>query len=309
MEEIRARHNFEGCLVVDSVGRSGGLCMLWKSNTSCTLIGYSRNHIDLHIMDVNGEWRLTGFYGFSERHKRRDSWNLLRRLAGISSLPWFIIGDFNDLLDPGDKQGRVHHPNWLFEGFRSATLDCGLSDLPLHGYPFTWSRGLNSNNFVEERLDRGMAFTPWKTLFPNATLCSLLAPMSDHTPILLKCQGLQPPAHHKRFWFENKWCLEPNFPHIVCDCWTNLRGITITERLTAVSDSISTWAAHLRRNEQADKTRLQKKIQSLQGRHDTLSMQQKQSARKELAAVYLREETHWKQQAKQHWLKDGDYNS
>lgn len=51
-----------------------------------------------------------------------------------------ILGDFNDLLNVEDKIGRVDHPQWLFDGFRSAVGDCNLVDLHLEGYPFTWWR-------------------------------------------------------------------------------------------------------------------------------------------------------------------------
>ncbi|XP_057779546.1 uncharacterized protein LOC130998129 [Salvia miltiorrhiza] len=265
MEEFRVKLNYEGCFTVDCVGRSGGLCMLWKSSSLCTLIGYSNNHIDMHVSDSRGDWRFTGFYGFPERTRRRESWQLLRRLAGINSCPWIILGDFNDLLDPGDKRGRVDHPNWLFTGFRSAVLDCGLSDIPLIGYQFTWSRGLGTANFVEERLDRGMASSAWKCLFPEASIIPLTVPMSDHVPLLLKCSNKVSSLGSRRFRFENKWCLEPEFPNIISDCWMNLHGFSIMEKLEAVTDSISMWARHRGQNLGREKTRLQRMVSSLQG--------------------------------------------
>ncbi|XP_057785782.1 uncharacterized protein LOC131003294 [Salvia miltiorrhiza] len=212
IEEIRIRLNFEGCFSVDCAGRSGGLCMLWKTTSSCKLTGYSRNHIDMQINDAIGNWRLTGYYDFPDRQNRRDSWNLLRRLSGLNTLPWIIIGDFNDLLDPGDKRGRVDHPNWLMQGFRAAIMECELSDIPLSGYQFTWSRGLGTNHFVEERLDRGMATNNWKNLFPEAVLLPVSATISDHVPLLLKCKGSAHPRHTRRFHFENKWCYELDSP-------------------------------------------------------------------------------------------------
>ncbi|XP_057785551.1 uncharacterized protein LOC131003090, partial [Salvia miltiorrhiza] len=233
IEEIKIRLNFEGCFAIDCIGRSGGICLLWKSSAHCKLIGYSQNHIDMIITDTKGDWRFTGFYGFPKRGRRRESWNLLRRLSAINSLPWAIAGDFNDLLDPGDKRGRVDHPNWLFSGFRSAIMDCGLSDIPLTGHQYTWSRGLGTAHSVEERLDRGMATSAWKLLYPDATLMPLSVPISDHVPLLLWCKGVAAPLVSRRFRFENKWCLQPDFPKIVRDCWTNLHGVSVTEKLTA----------------------------------------------------------------------------
>ncbi|KAH9648318.1 reverse transcriptase domain-containing protein [Citrus sinensis] len=85
-----------------------------------------------------GTWRCTGFYGFPKTRKRRDSWELLRSLSSISSLPWVCIGDFNDLLHNSEKRGGCQHPNWKLKGFRDAVSDPGLVDLSMEGYQYTW---------------------------------------------------------------------------------------------------------------------------------------------------------------------------
>ena len=112
---------------VNSIGHSGGLAMLWNSSLSCSISSFSNNHIDLIIFESTGDWRLTDYHGFPERHKRRASWTLLRALAIRSSLPWVCIGDFNDLLSPTDKKGSVAHHNWLFRGFHGALTNYSLN--------------------------------------------------------------------------------------------------------------------------------------------------------------------------------------
>jgi len=98
-----------------------------------------------------------GFYGILDRAKRRDSWNLFRTLAANICFPWCVMGDFNDLLSNEDKCGRVEHPFWLMQGFQEAVGDCGLRDIVLEDYPFTWVKSKSIDSAVEERLDRG----PW----------------------------------------------------------------------------------------------------------------------------------------------------
>lgn len=68
--------------------------------------------------------------------------------------PWCCVGDFNDLLCQDDKRGLHEHTQWLFSGFRQASSDCNLIDLPMVGYPYTWVRFKGRPNCVEERLDR-----------------------------------------------------------------------------------------------------------------------------------------------------------
>jgi len=133
----------------------------------------------------------------------------------MSTDPWCIIDDFNDLLTSDDKRGGSERPTWLYNGFRSAVNDCNLHDLPLGGYPFTWFKSLGTPRTIEGRLDRAFHTSSWLTLFPNARLINLVAAISDHSPILLK---LDPESyiHSKRsFRFENSWLLDQSLSDMV----------------------------------------------------------------------------------------------
>lgn len=85
IEELRVRFGFDYCFSVDRVSRSGGLAVLWKRSLQCEISGYSQHHIDVIFLE-NGSasWRLSCFYGYPERTRRRDSWNLIHRSASIS---------------------------------------------------------------------------------------------------------------------------------------------------------------------------------------------------------------------------------
>ena len=109
IEELRIKLGFSGKIAVNSIGHSGGLAMLWDSSLSCSISGFSSNHIDLIITQSTSDWCLTGYYGFLEHRRRRASWTLLRALAIRSSLPWVCIRDFNDILSPSDKKGGMAH--------------------------------------------------------------------------------------------------------------------------------------------------------------------------------------------------------
>jgi len=46
-------------------------------------------------------------------------------------------------------------------GFREAVDDCALSDIKLHGHPFTWIKRPGTNRVLEEKLDMPMGNSEW----------------------------------------------------------------------------------------------------------------------------------------------------
>ncbi|XP_074347403.1 uncharacterized protein LOC141686234 [Apium graveolens] len=147
----------------------------------------SNNHIQLDVKERNGsEWRLTGFYGYPERERRQESRNFIRSLASASTLPWCVLGDFNDLMHNDEKKGRHQHPQNLLDRFRNTIEDCSLIEVDLKGGDFTWEKSKGTTNWVQERLDRCFASSDWWSRFPLCTLTGFHAIVSDHEPIKLE---------------------------------------------------------------------------------------------------------------------------
>lgn len=90
MEKIICKLGFEGLFVVNPVGRSGGLALLWKENFFLEIFNYSRQHINAIIRNEDGclGWKFTGFYGNPNPVKRSESWDLLRLLKSFQPSPW-----------------------------------------------------------------------------------------------------------------------------------------------------------------------------------------------------------------------------
>ena len=216
LERLKSKLGYEGLFVVEPLGRSGGIALFWKASSKVRLIKFSRNFIDVEVeYQELGKWRMTGFYGFPESSRRRDSWNLLRTLSDVSSLPWVCIGDFNDLLAANEKRGKHKHPNWKLQGFKQAVSDSGLLDIGMEGYQFTWERSRGTDNWVEERLDRVLATDLWISRFKEAQVWSLESSTSDHLPIFIDPKPLAHSRRLKRFRFENMWLREANCAEVV----------------------------------------------------------------------------------------------
>jgi len=152
--------------------------LFWRKTTKCSIVNYSCNHTSVRIGEDNLDpWILTGFYGYPEGGRRRDSWNFIRSLTRNINLPWCIFGDFNDIVHAQEKKGRAIRPNWLIRGFRQAIQEVGLIDIHMEGYSYTWFKSLGTPRVVE---DTALANEAWMHSFPHVRLTNRVAPSSDH---------------------------------------------------------------------------------------------------------------------------------
>lgn len=96
---------FDGCLVVDLVGRSGGLALLWRLELGVTIPSYSRNHVSARIKEAEGceEWQFTEFYGQFDASRRKEMWDLLVALKPYDNVAWMVCGNFNEILTHDEK--------------------------------------------------------------------------------------------------------------------------------------------------------------------------------------------------------------
>lgn len=146
--------------VVDACGHKERLVLLWHESIKLEVTRYSTNHVDSTItLDTDSpKWRFARYYGYLERSRQREPWQLLRALAGLSTLPWVIKGDYNDLLHQNEKRGHHPHPNWLVTGFSEAVADCGFQDFAFTGNQYTWERSPGTPVMVEEKLDHAYSY-------------------------------------------------------------------------------------------------------------------------------------------------------
>jgi hypothetical protein len=72
MENVRIWLGFSSMFVVDCIGRSGGLALLWGDETKLTIQNFSQCHINglVENLGVDGSWRFTGIYGHLDIPKR-----------------------------------------------------------------------------------------------------------------------------------------------------------------------------------------------------------------------------------------------
>lgn len=112
--------NFEGMVAVDSQDHSGRVALLWRNKNEVSLKSFNKNHVDVNVSTTQGQhYHLTGVYGEPDRSKRKETWDLIRNLAGNNSLLWCLIGDMNNVLSQADKISGRPYPQRLLQGSRT----------------------------------------------------------------------------------------------------------------------------------------------------------------------------------------------
>ncbi|MCH81633.1 endonuclease/exonuclease/phosphatase family protein, partial [Trifolium medium] len=251
----------------------------------------------------------TGFYGYPEHDRRRDSWDLLCFLAHDTSLPWCVMGDFNDMLSADDKRGGTAQPNWLIRGFREAVQDSRLIDLPMEGYQFTWTKGRRAQNPTEERLDRALATQSWLDEFPQFKFTNAIADRSDHSPILLRLVHVSQEFKARIFKFENAWLNEQDLNGVVQGAWqTNIHD-PLLAKLKRCTEDLEVWSSKLRSRFTRSIAEYREEMERNQDTTSEPCIEKYKAARDNLSKVLKQEEDYWKQRAKTHWLRDGDSNT
>ncbi|KAK3211636.1 hypothetical protein Dsin_016342 [Dipteronia sinensis] len=110
IENWRIKLGYYGKLVVNSIGRSGGLCILWDSNIDVVLLTYSQEHIHVSIKEIGRQtWRFTGFTVI----QTEVNGSILGTLCAV----W--LGALQQKLEIA--LSLVHNPPYRIPGIRSQT--------------------------------------------------------------------------------------------------------------------------------------------------------------------------------------------
>lgn len=157
-DHVLSRLGFDGIARSDAIGFAGGIWCLWKRNRiAIDVLSTSKYCILLKINPRSHDpWLLSVVYGSPQERIRDDLWNELRVTQANYNLPWCVVGDFNAVLHPHEKEGGGAFNQRLAQSFANCIFDCSLVDLGSNGPLFTWRSGS-----LRERLDRALGNTQW----------------------------------------------------------------------------------------------------------------------------------------------------
>lgn len=81
-------------------------------------------------------------------------------------------------------------------------------DIGFKGKPFTWKKYFRDGQIIWERLDRSLAKNEWLLRFGRSTVHHLTCSTSNHCPLLILPEMVEPANPEKPFRYEEMWLAE-----------------------------------------------------------------------------------------------------
>jgi endonuclease/exonuclease/phosphatase family protein len=301
---------YDWCESLASETHSGGLVGIWDPNilrVSQKFIGDRWIILDGYIVQHSFNCCIGIIYGPNDRVGRRQMYESLRDLLGNLGKPTFLIGDFNEVLYPREREGLFRNDLSIRE-FKEWVQALQLIDLPLHGVKFTWGRAGS-----QSRLDRCLCSDEWFTTFPDLRLEGLQRSFSDHNPLLLSLDrrlnwGPKP------FRMYDCWFLHPEFKSFLSSEWENLPNVGIVTKLKALKGPLRAWSREKFAGMDHKIAQLEKEAHDLHMRRESRQSQAVELARlsaiqHHLSMWMIRRERFWRQKARTYGLSLKDHNS
>ncbi|KAI9124484.1 hypothetical protein K1719_004406 [Acacia pycnantha] len=184
---------YDSLVFVLSVGRSGGIVAAWRSD-QIDVVVVCLDHWFIHLKGFCDGWPpffITSIYSIPNPLHKQLLWNGLENYSSEISIPWVVMGDFNDIVLVLEKFGGRGGNEARIRRFTDRLWRCRLSDLGSCGPKFTWKGPISmGGRRIYERLDRAIVNDAFLSSLVNSVLKVLSrTQFSDHNPICLNWEN------------------------------------------------------------------------------------------------------------------------
>ncbi|CAA7040441.1 unnamed protein product [Microthlaspi erraticum] len=282
------------------------LALLWNQKLQINIITATDNYIDASITYKDKFFYATFLYGEPDKTKRGEVWEQISDLTAARVSPWFLTGDFNDILDNTEKQGGPIRSEASFGVFREFMATNDLYDLQHTGNSLSW-RGVRYDHLIHSRLDRAVANSAWSEMFPTGRSAYLRYEASDHRPII---SFFEPTLKKRRglFRYDRRMKNNEEIKKLVDKTWKANLSQTVQGKISACRREISRWNRKHHWNSKKIIEDLKKRLdEAMSARVPDEAAIQEINAN--LKTNYKKEEDFWKQRSMQLWLALRDKNT
>ncbi|XP_058782827.1 uncharacterized protein LOC131657446 [Vicia villosa] len=199
---------------------NGRLWIFWNPNKVCIkTIKVSDQFIHFSVYKPNGDFHMwgTAIYAHNTLEKRKVLWSDIESLAQISQGPWFLMGDFNNVMSVHDRIGGNPVLEHEFRDLRDMMAATGLFEKESSGDHFTWSNN-QVNGIIYSRIDRVIRNVIWQQQHADSKLQIMDHGVLDHALLCLEYKMQQTPVH-KSFRFPNVLLQMEGFESSVKENW------------------------------------------------------------------------------------------
>lgn len=112
-------------------------------------------HLKAELVGSHKSFNCTYVYGFNEAAERVALWKDLQSIANRITLPWIVLGDFNNVLHFNERIGAPIREKEV-KPMRTCFTYCGLTDLKSIGHFYTWNNKQQSGSRVYTKIDRAV---------------------------------------------------------------------------------------------------------------------------------------------------------
>ncbi|CAA7058378.1 unnamed protein product [Microthlaspi erraticum] len=260
-------------------------------------------------------------YARNTREERVVLWDLLRELAStvpVSSSPWIVMGDFNQILSIDEAYSLLPTTISLLGmvNLQECLDSCQLFDISSRGCFYTWDNK-SLTNPKARKLDRAVINEVWQDTYPNSNALFDTPGSSDHSPCLVSLSN-EVTRRKIRFNFFTFFTLHPDYRTLMEEAWSSVSvsgGTTFSlyQRLRSAKACCKGLNRSSFSNIQARSKGALEAQESVQ--RNLLSDPSPElfhlefEARKSWVLLSTAEESFFRQKSRVHWLKEGDSNT
>ena len=133
LQNIQANLGFDHLFIVEPLGLSGGLALFFMDEFQVNVLFSNNRMIDIEAVIDGIKVYMTFVYGDPVLERRDEVWERLTRFSTTRNGPWFMIGDFNEIICHNEKEGGRRRPDSSFLPFKQMLHDCGMLEFPFTG--------------------------------------------------------------------------------------------------------------------------------------------------------------------------------